>query len=151
MQDYLLLSASFCVLLQVKHTLNAPPCCYVAIMHSFHSCGQSWDVQACVAVPGRNRTLFHCPFRSYYSVRSAVMLYFRYGWGSYLLCINLWILDTFTQSSWPPSPPPDRHTHTHTHTLLTEVLHYSVLKHDNVSEMCHTCLTTCDTVPVSAS
>ena len=39
-----------------------------------------------VAVPGRNRTLFYCIFRSHYRIQSAVTQLFRYGWGSYVLC-----------------------------------------------------------------
>ena len=45
-----------------------------------------------VAVLGRNRTFFHCVFRSHYRIRRAVTQYFRYGRGSYALCklMNTW-------------------------------------------------------------
>ena len=47
-----------------------------------------------MAVPGRNRTLFRCVFRSRYGIRSAVN--FRYGWDSYVLSklMNTWHIYT---------------------------------------------------------
>ena len=38
-----------------------------------------------MAVPGRNRTLFRCVFRSHCCVRSTLVWSFRYGRGSYAL------------------------------------------------------------------
>ena len=40
----------------------------------------------CAVVPGRNRALFRCIFQLHYRVQSTVTQYFRYGWGSYVLC-----------------------------------------------------------------
>ena len=53
-----------------------------------------WDIY--MAVPGGNRTLFRCVFRAHYRVRSAVTQYFRYRWGSYVLCklMNTWHVST---------------------------------------------------------
>ena len=60
-----------------------------------------------VAVPGRNRTLFRCVFRSHCCVRSALAV----KGGTHTRWVNSSILATFTQRIWPPP--------------LTEVLHYS--------------------------
>ena len=51
-----------------------------------------------VAVLGRNRP--GCIFQSHYRIRSAVMQYFRYSWGSYSLCklINTWYIYTARMS-----------------------------------------------------
>ena len=45
-----------------------------------------------VAVQGRNWTLFRCIFRVHYRFQSAVMQYFSYRRGSYVLCklMNTW-------------------------------------------------------------
>ena len=45
-----------------------------------------FHLSICVAVPGRNRTLFRCILRTHYRLRSAVTQYFCYGRGSYALC-----------------------------------------------------------------
>ena len=50
-----------------------------------------------MAVPGRNRTLLYCVFRSHYCFWSAVTQYFCYEWGLYVLCK----LDTFTRHMSP--------------------------------------------------
>jgi len=56
-----------------------------------------------VAVPGRNRTLICCVLRSHYCVRSTVTQYFRYGWGSYVLCkvMNTWHVYTACMGPTP--------------------------------------------------
>ena len=51
----------------------------------------------CVAVPGRNQTLFHW---SHYRIRSAIAQNFRYEWGSHALCklMNTWCICTTRMS-----------------------------------------------------
>ena len=51
---------------------------------------------AYVAVPGRNRALFHCVFRSHWCVRSALAWSFHWDWGSYALCKPINICHVYT-------------------------------------------------------
>ena len=79
--------------------------CYNGIQCIFNLLSSKFP--SCVAVPGRNWTLFCCIFWSHYRVQSAVVQNFRWGWGSYALGK----LTMFTQHVWAPP--------------LGEVQHYS--------------------------
>ena len=95
---------SYLVWLLSRHSI--PPCALVfnwKLSHLYKRTLSYATTYACVAVPGRNRTLFCCVFRAHYHIRSALMQYFRYRRGSYVLgkLINAWRVYTVRMGPAP--------------------------------------------------
>ena len=85
---------------RIEYTAEETKLWWVDLEHAW-----SGPFLVCVAVPGRNRTLFRCVFRSHYRIWSAVTQLFRYGWSLYVLCklMNTWHIYTVHMNPTPNS------------------------------------------------
>ena len=57
---------------------------------------------ACVAVPGKNRILFHCIFQAHHRVWCAIARWTSAKGGAHTHYVNAWISDPSTKRIWAP-------------------------------------------------